>query len=491
MFPTQQRPLRVAIVGAGPAGFFTADTLLKQGLPVQVDMFEKLPAPFGLVRYGVAPDHQKIKNIIKIFEQTASDKRFSYFGNVTIGRDVSVFELKKFYDATVFAYGAEVDKHLGIKGENLKGSYTASQFIGWYNGHPRFRDCQFDFSNEVAVIMGQGNVAIDIARILCSTKDELAHTDICQPALEVLGKSKIKEVHVYGRRTPVEAAFTPPEIKEMGELEDCCPFVNPQDLELPPSSIKELEGPANAVRRKNLEILRSFTNPSSLSFPNDKNMSFPNDKNMSFPNDKNMSFPNDKNMSFPRKRESINKKFFLHFNRTPVEIIGSSQVEKVRFAINQDGKPTGQYEEIACGAFFTSIGYAGEPIEGVPFLPQKGIVPNRQGRIVYEEKAVEGWYVCGWIAYGASGVIGTNKLRAQETVNSLKEDLHDLPACENPDTQELLKLLKSRGVIPVTFIDWKSIDAYEIMMGLSLGKPREKVTKVSQMINVARGSEKK
>ncbi len=257
--PTQQRPLRIAIVGAGPAGFYTADILLKQDMPVKVDVFEKLPAPFGLVRYGVSPDHQKIKNVIKIFEQTASDKRFSYFGNVTIGRDISVFELKKFYDATIFCYGAESDRRLGIKGENLKGSYTASQFIGWYNGHPQFRDCQFDFSNEVAVIMGQGNVAIDIARILCLTKEELAKTDICQHALDVLAESKIKQVHVYGRRSAAYAAFTPAEIKEMTELADCCPVLDPKDLELDPNSCKELEDPANAFRKKNIEILKSFT----------------------------------------------------------------------------------------------------------------------------------------------------------------------------------------------------------------------------------------
>ena len=231
MLPTQQRPLRVAVVGAGPAGFYTAYTLFKQGIPVKVDVFEKLPTPFGLVRYGVAPDHQKIKNIIKVFEQTASDKRFSYFGNVAVGRDVGVSELKKFYDATIFCYGAEIDRHLGVKGENLEGSYTSSQFIGWYNGHPQFRDCEFDFSNEVAVIMGQGNVAIDIARILCSNREELVYTDICQHALNTLLESKIKEVHVYGRRSAVDAAFTPVQIKEMARLTDCCPMVDPRDLE--------------------------------------------------------------------------------------------------------------------------------------------------------------------------------------------------------------------------------------------------------------------
>jgi len=444
--PTQQRPLRVAIVGAGPAGFYTAETLFKQNIPVKVDLFEKLPAPFGLVRYGVAPDHEKIKNVIKIFEQTASDARFSYFGNVTIGHDISVPELKKFYDVIVFTYGAETDRQLGIKGEDLKGSYKASQFIGWYNGHPQFTDFQFDFSNEVAVIMGQGNVAIDIARILCSTKDELVKTDICQHALDILAESKIKQVHVYGRGGSANASFTPKEIREMSQLADCCPIINPQDLELDSISCKELEDPANAFRKKNLEILKSF-------------------------------------LTSPDKRQ---KQFVLHFNRTPTEIIGRSKVEKVKFGINQGGKSTGQYEEINCGSFFTSIGYVGMPIEGLPFLPEKGIVPNSHGRVLDGEKTVAGCYVCGWIASGASGVIGTNKLRAQETVHSLMEDLHNLPACEKPDTQELLNLLKVRGIFLVTFIDWKKIDAYEIMMGLNLGKPREKMTNISKMISISR-----
>jgi len=259
-------------------------------------------------------------------------------------------------------------------------------------------------------------------------------------------------VHVYGRRTAVHVAFTPAEIREMAQLRDCCPIVDPKDLDLDQSQIKELEGPANAIRQKNIDILRSFIN-------------------------------------FPCGNRK--KKFFLHFNRTPVEILGQTIVEKAKFVINQDGKPTDQFEEIACGSFFTSIGYVGMPIEGLPFLPQKGIVPNQSGRVLDGENPIQGLYVCGWIAHGASGVIGTNKLRAQETVHSLMEDLKNLPECLDPNTQDLLELLKSRGVVPVTFIDWKKIDAYEIMMGLNSGKPREKVTKIAQMVAVAKASEGK
>ncbi len=451
---TDQRPLRVAIVGAGPAGFYVAEVLFKHDLNIKVDMFEKLPAPFGLVRYGVAPDHEKIKNVIKIYEKTASHPQFSFFGHVNVGVDISVLELRRFYDATIFCYGAELDKHLGIEGEGLKGSHTATEFVGWYNGHPRFRDQVFDLQCEAAVVVGQGNVAMDVARILCSTADELSKTDICQHALDVLAKSRIKEVHVYGRRGPVQAAFTPLEIREMGQLSNAYPVVDPKDLELNQASLLELEGAADAVRKKNLEILRSFTNVP----------------------------PN-----------SSRRKFVLHFKRSPVQIIGKNQVEKVKFEINeltgephqQSVKGTGQFEDIECGVFFTSIGYAGVPMQGLPFSP-KGIVPNDHGRILADGKAIQGSYVSGWIQHGASGVIGTNKIVAEETVGSLMKDLAQLAPCEAPSTEEVVKLLKSRSIELITFIDWKKIDAYEIMIGLRCGKPREKITRVSQMIFIAR-----
>ncbi len=452
---TTQRPLRVAIVGAGPAGFYVAETLFKQDLNVKIDMFEKLPAPFGLVRYGVAPDHEKIKNVIKIYEKIASDSRFSFFGNVAVGQSIGVVELKKFYDATVFCYGTEADRRLGIKGEGLKGSHLATEFVGWYNGHPQFRDCCFDFSHEVTVIMGQGNVAMDVARILCSTAEELSKTDISQHALDELAKSRVKEVHVYGRRGPVQAAFTPLEIREMGGLKDAYPVVDQKDLQLNEASSAETHGVVNSFRKKNIEILQSFT---------------------------------------VLKHQNRQRKFVLHFLRTPVEIIGKDRVEKVKFEINeltgdagqQKVKGTGQFEEIECGLFFTSIGYEGVPMQGVPFSPEKGIIPNRLGRVLDGGTAKDGWYVSGWIGHGASGVIGTNKIRAEETVRSLVEDLEDLPACETPSTEAVVKFLRERSIDPITFIDWKKIDAYEIMLGLKAGKPREKITEVSQMLSVAK-----
>ncbi len=449
---TPERPLRVAIVGSGPSGFYTAEDILRQNPHVKVDMFDKLPVPFGLVRYGVAPDHPKIKNVTKIYEKTASNLKFSFFGNVTVGKNISVFELKKFYDAVVFAYGAESDRHLGINGEDLVGSYTATEFVAWYNGHPDFQDHHFDFSHEVAVIVGNGNVAMDVARILCKTTDELKNTDITQNALDVLAESRIKEVHVYGRRGPVQASFTAPEIREMGDLADCYPVVDPQDLQLNESSAKELDMAENAWRRKNYEIMQQFLKID------------------------------------PQGRK---RKFVLHFGRSPVEILGKGRVQKAKFEINKlTGEPNqqkvrgmGQFEEIDCGVFFRSVGYAGLPIKGLPFSVQAGVVPNQAGRVMDSEQIFTGWYVSGWIKRGATGVIGTNKPDAQETVKCLLEDIDHLNPCENPSTDELIKFLKNREVIAVTFQDWKKIDAAEIERGLKIGKPREKFTRVTGMLS--------
>lgn len=445
--------MRVAIVGSGPSGFYAAQELLAQQLSVKVDMFEKLPVPFGLVRYGVAPDHPKIKNVAKVFEKTAENPNFSFFGNVTVGKNISVFELQKFYDAIVFAIGAEADRRLGIQGEDLVGSYTATEFVAWYNGHPDFQDHHFDFSHEVAVIVGQGNVAMDVARILCKTPEELKKTDISQHALEVLSQSKIKEVHVYGRRGPVQASFTAPEIKEMGELADCYPLIaDTKDMELNEASLKELEDTANAGRKKNFEILQHFLTIT----PNNRS-----------------------------------RKFVLHFKRSPIEIIGQGRVQKAKFEINrlvgevnkQKVRGTGKFEEIDCGIMFRSVGYRGVPIKGLPFSDQYGIIPNQGGRVMDSEEIFTGWYVAGWIKRGATGIIGTNKPCSEETVKNLLEDLDQLNPCEVPNTEEVLRFLKDREVKVVTFADWKKIDAAEIERGVKIGKPREKFVRITGMLS--------
>ena len=449
---TPDRPLRVAIVGSGPSGFYSAEALAKQSINIQVDMFDKMPVPYGLVRYGVAPDHFKIKTVTKVFEKTANKPKFSFFGNVAVGKDITVHELNKFYDAVIFAYGSESDRRLGIKGEDLAGSYTATEFVAWYNGHPDFQNRHFDLSHEVAVIVGNGNVAMDVARVLCKTPDELEKTDISQHALEILAESSIKEVHLYGRRGPLQASFTSKEIREMGDLADCYPIIDPKDLELNESSQKELLDSANSGRKKNFEILQSFTTVS----PNDRR-----------------------------------RKFVMHFYRSPIEIIGKEQVRKAKFEINlMSGEPnkqkvrgTGKFEEIDCGIFFRSVGYTGVPIEGLPFSDQSGVVPNQAGRVMDSEKIFTGWYVAGWIKTGPVGVIGTNKPGAEETVKSLIEDIDHLIPCEIQSSEEVLKFLKDRGVKVVTFEDWKTIDTAEIQRGSILGKPREKFASIVGMLS--------
>ncbi len=453
---TEQRPLRVAVVGSGPSGFYAAEALCKSDVHVKVDMFDRLPAPFGLVRYGVAPDHQKIKNVIKVYEKTMAREEVSFYGNVGVGEDISVDELRKFYDAVLFTCGAATDRRLGIEGEDLEGSYTATEFVAWYNGHPDYRDRTFDLSHEVAVVIGQGNVAMDVCRILCKTVDELSKTDIARHALEALAESKIKEVHMIGRRGPAQAAFTPVEIREFGELSDCVPvFDKPDDLNISEVSQTELEDPKNAPKKKNYEILCSFRE---------------------------------------RDAGSAAKKFVIHFLQSPTALIagGDGKLAQLELERNElSGEPgkqkargTGEKSVMPCGIFFRSVGYRGVPIAGVPFHEQWGIFPNEGGRIQDGDKVVPGLYTAGWIKRGPSGVIGTNKPDAEETVKHLLEDIGSLTPCETPDTAAMEAALAAKNVKIVRFDDWKKIDAAEIANGESAGKIREKFVSVDQMLAV-------
>ena len=450
---TGARPLRVAIVGSGPSGFYAAAALLKAPIKVAVDMFDRLPVPYGLVRYGVAPDHAKIKNVISVYRKTAELEGFSFFGNVNVGTDVEVGELRKYYDAILFACGAETDRKLGIPGEDMPGSHTATEFVAWYNGHPDYRDRVFDLSGETAVIIGQGNVAMDVSRILSKTVEELKTTDIARHALDALAKSNIKEIHMIGRRGPVQAAFTPVEIREFGELSDCHPVVDPKDLEVSGASQVELDDPDNAQRRKNYEILKSL----STLQPGNKR-----------------------------------KKFIVHFLKSPVELIGDKKVKKIVLEKNkltgeagkQKATGTGEKEELRCDILFRSVGYRGIPIKGVPFHEQWGVFPNDKGRIIENGKVVPGLYTAGWIKRGPSGVIGTNKPDSEETVASLLADVGTLKPCAQPDTQALAKYLNAKGKRVVTFPDWLKIDAAEMARGQKAGKPREKFIAVEEMISI-------
>ena len=450
---TAVRPLRVGVVGSGPAGFYATEALFKSDHNVHVDMFDRLPTPYGLVRAGVAPDHQKLKSVIRVYQKLAADDRFHFLGNVNVGQDIAVEELAKYYDALIFSSGAETDRRLGIPGEDLPGSHTATEFVGWYNGHPDYQDRAFDLSGEVAMVIGQGNVAMDVSRILAKTVDELKDTDITQHALDVLAESKIKEVHVIGRRGPVQAKFTPPEIKEIGELVDCDPVVTSADLDLTPACQAEHDEIKNTHSRKNLATLRSFAD---------------------------------------RELTSKNKRYLLRFFLSPVELQGKESLERIVLEknvlkgepFNQWAEGTGERVTENCQLLFRSVGYRGVPLPGLPFSEKKGIVPSINGRVVEGESPLPGLYVSGWIKRGPSGVIGTNKPDAYETVKSLLEDLSKLQPAETPDSNAVLETLRAKGIRVVTFPDWQKIDAAEIEAGKRKGKPREKFTTVEDILAV-------
>jgi ferredoxin--NADP+ reductase len=450
---SNDRPLRVAVVGSGPAGFYAAEALFASGVPVEVDMYEALPAPFGLVRYGVAPDHPKIKNIIARYEKTAAHAAFAFFGNVEVGRDIAVEEMRRFYDAVVFANGAQTDRRLGIPGEDLGGSYTATEFVAWYNGHPAYRDHSFDLSHECAVVIGQGNVAVDVARILAKTVDELKDTDIAIHALEALAESKVREVRMIGRRGPVQAAFTPPELKELGELADCDAVVDAGELALNDASRAELEVLKWRDARKNYDMLTEMA---------------------------------------ARAPAGKSRRLLIQFYRGPKEFLGARRVESIVLERNalagepgkQKARGTGVTETIPCGIVFRSVGYRGVEMPGVPFDDKAGIVPNVDGRVTRDGKVVPGFYAAGWIKRGPSGIIGTNKPCSFDTAKALVADLPALVRCPEPSREAVVAFMAGRGVRVVSYPDWRRIDAAEVARGAAAGKPREKFVTVDDMLRV-------
>jgi ferredoxin--NADP+ reductase len=451
---TDAQAVRVAIIGSGPTGFFATDALLKSGKNVVVDVFERLASPFGLVRLGVAPDHAKIKTITKTFEKIMNDNptRVSFMGNVTVGRDITVDELFRFYDAVLFSSGAESDRRLGIPGEDLAGSHTATAFVAWYNGHPDARDLQFDLSRERAFVVGQGNVAMDVARILAKSPDELMKTDIASHALDVLAESKIKEIHVIGRRGPAQVKFTPPEVRELGELHTCHVVVDESALALDAASQTERETGPESIR-KILEILSGFSTSAA--------------------------------------RDGVSKKLFLRFLESPTALTGDGRLQSITLEKNRlTGEPmklqaegTGTFVTEPCDILFRSVGYKGRPLPGVPFDEKKGVIPNVQGRVNDGAPRV-GLYTAGWIKRGPSGVIGTNKPDALETVTMLLEDLSTLRAAPERDSQAVTAHLAAKGVRVISWSDWKQIDAAEIARGAEKGKPREKITRLDEALAV-------
>jgi ferredoxin/flavodoxin---NADP+ reductase len=440
-------PLRVAVVGSGPAGFYAADALLKsEGPPVEVDLIDRLPTPWGLVRLGVAPDHENIKAVSRAFEKTAARPGFRFFGNVEVGSTVSHAELAELYDAVVYTVGAQTDRRLGIPGEDLPGSFAATEFVAWYNGHPDFQDREFDLSHERAVVVGNGNVAIDCARMLALTPEELAPTDTTHEATDAIARAGVREIVMLGRRGPVQAAFTPPELKELGELAGAEPVVDPADLRLDAASEAELEADRERARR-NFELLEEYAG---------------------------------------RAPEGKPRRIVLRFLVSPVAILGEDRVEAVEIVRNElvaEGgrivaRPTGETEVVPAGIVLRSVGYKGVALPGVPFDERSGTIPNEGGRVVGAERT----YVAGWIKRGPSGVIGTNKKDAAETVELLLADARAGRLAGASNSLLLGDLLEKKGVHFVEYAGWQAIDAAERAAGEPLGRPRVKLTEWTKLL---------
>ncbi|MDH3297109.1 MAG: FAD-dependent oxidoreductase [Gemmatimonadota bacterium] len=450
-------PLRVAVIGAGPAGFYTAGALFKQDdVDVRVDMFNRLPTPYGLVREGVAPDHESIKAVTRVFDRTGDDDRFRFFGNVSIGGDLSVQELQAYYHMLVYAVGAQSDRRLGIPGEDLAGSHPATIFVGWYNGHPDFADLDFDLSHQRAIVIGNGNVAVDVARILVRSVDELAATDMADHAVTALQNSRVREVVMLGRRGPAQASFTSAELKEFGQLAGVEVSVAAEQLELDDTS-QALIDEERRVRR-NLEILADFAG---------------------------------------RERTGANRTIELRFLASPVEILGTDgqvtglRIERNRLETGADGYQravgTGEFETLDCGLVLRSVGYRGVAIPGVPFCERRGIIPNEQGRVTDGPggSVRPGEYVVGWIKRGPSGIIGTNKPDAVETVGHMLQDAGNLDReAVDPDPEAVVACLRERGIRFVSYEDWKRIDAEERARGEPHGRPRSKIVRIEDMLGV-------
>jgi ferredoxin/flavodoxin---NADP+ reductase len=454
---TGESPVRVAVIGAGPAGFYAAGHLLKDSEGrIEVDMLERLPTPHGLVRSGVAPDHPKIKSVTRVYEKTAEHPRFRYFGNVELGRDIGRGELLEHYHAVVYATGAPTDRPLGIPGEQLPGSWPATDFVGWYNGHPDHPDLEFDLDCERAVVIGNGNVALDVARMLTLSHAELASTDIANHALEALEHSTIREVTVVGRRGPAQAAFTNPELRELGELADADVIVDEAELE---RALAVPDTNMGTTAERNVEILRDYAR---------------------------------------RAPEGRRRRIVLRFMLSPVEMVGDEQgrLAAVRLARNElaagpDGRlqarATGELETIPAGLAFRAIGYRGLPIPGVPFDERGGVIANDGGRVPGSDGRRRGEYAVGWIKRGPTGVIGTNKKDAQETVDAIFEDLAAglLAAPPAPNPAAVLDTLRARQPELVTYAGWSEIDRHERARGEPAGRPRVKLTRIEELLRVA------
>jgi ferredoxin/flavodoxin---NADP+ reductase len=454
---TSARPLRVAVVGAGPAGLYAAQALLDRlGLVLTVDVLNRFPTPFGLVRDGVAPDHQSIKAVTRVLERTLADPRVRFCGNVTYGVDLHHRDLKRFYDQIVYAVGAQADRRMSIPGEDLPGSFPAISFVGWYNGHPDYRDLPVDLDCERVVVVGNGNVSMDVTRMLARSHEELAGTDMADHALAALGASRVREVVVLGRRGAAQASFTTPEVRELGRLDGVDVAVDPADIELDAASRAGMEEDRTA--KANLRQLQEYA---------------------------------------ARPPGTAPRRIALRFLASPVEVLGDGRVEAVRVERNQlvvdpngglRSRGTGRFEVIEAGLVLRSIGYRTVPIEGVPFDPATSTLNNIAGQVVHPStgEVAPGEYVAGWAKRGPTGKIGNNKPDSASTVAAMLADLPGLKgvADDHRDPGRVDALLRRRGIDVVTYEDWQGLDAHERAAGTAQGRPRVKLTTVPEMLEV-------
>tara|TARA_Y100000590_G_scaffold464209_1_gene633106 strand:- start:242 stop:1537 length:1296 start_codon:yes stop_codon:yes gene_type:complete len=425
----------VVIIGSGPSGFYVAESISKK-LNSDIDIIDRLPTPFGLIRGGVAPDHQTTKKISAAYTKTAKKEQISFFGNIEIGKDVLIEELRKIYDVVVIATGSEIDNKLEINGSNLKNVYGSAEFVGWYNGHPDYVNLEPNLNTENVVVIGNGNVAIDIVRVLSKTLEEMADSDIPNYALNSINKSSIKNLYMVGRRGPIEAKFTNVELREMGNLKNCLPIVN---TDIPNKVEGDYSDRDQRLIERNLETLKSFSNI-----------------------------------------EKKNKEKKLHFNffQKPVEIIGNDKVESIKFEKTRlegmELKNTGEIAEINCGLVISAIGYKPKEMPGLKIT--NGVVENDNGRID------RGFYAAGWIRRGPTGVIGTNKADGELVADLINKEFKD----RNKNGRELLiKLIKSKNLKPTSFEDWEKIDSYEKKNALDPA-PRKKILTIKEMINICK-----
>ncbi|ACO46173.1 FAD-dependent oxidoreductase [Deinococcus deserti] len=440
-----QRPLRVAVIGSGPSGIFATEALLKQSeLPVQVDVFDRLPTPYGLVRYGVAPDHLTIKSVTRGFEKTLSDPRVRFLGNVEFGSDLTHEEARAHYDALLYTVGASSDRRLGIPGEDLNGSMSATEFVAWYNGHPDAAAREMVLHASGVAVVGVGNVALDVTRILAKTSAELHDSDIAAHALSALEQSPVRDVWILGRRGPAQASFTTKELREFGELAEAEPVVYPEEI-----ALTEAEEAAitDNVKKKNVEVLRDFAGRTSEGKP---------------------------------------RRVHLRFLVSPIEILDDGQgnvaglkVERNRLDEQGNAVGTGEYETLPVQMVLRSVGYRGVALPEVPFDERRGVIPNTEGRV----EGRTGEYTAGWIKRGPSGVVGTNRKDATDTVAHLIADAKAgvlSPAVRG--REDVDALLQAKGVDVYTFSDWKALDAHELSQGQALGRPRAKVVHRHEML---------